>query len=223
MATYVGMDEAGYGPTLGPLVLGTTVWHVPGKERINLYRHLRAGIRRVHEATPRHLIIDDSKKVYAGKDPLAALERSCLPLVGPHPSIPHRLETLLAPLAEQQWPAWYQSMAEPSQAELPVANDMAELLDTQARLQQALSRADTCLIACQATPIPRTTVQSIVRNHSQQGRFPPRLCRGPVAAGILAMPLDPHVWINVDRAWRPPLLPQFPRRSLPVPDHSYLR
>src|SRR3954452_13849763 len=29
MGILIGMDEAGYGPHLGPLVIAATVWHVP--------------------------------------------------------------------------------------------------------------------------------------------------------------------------------------------------
>src|SRR5580700_8182358 len=31
MGFVIGMDEAGYGPNLGPLVLTATVWEVPGR------------------------------------------------------------------------------------------------------------------------------------------------------------------------------------------------
>ena len=31
MGVFIGMDEAGYGPNLGPLVVTATVWEVPGE------------------------------------------------------------------------------------------------------------------------------------------------------------------------------------------------
>ena len=33
MALIIGMDEAGYGPNFGPLVVGATAWEVPGDPR----------------------------------------------------------------------------------------------------------------------------------------------------------------------------------------------
>ena len=33
MGLLIGMDEAGYGPNLGPLVVTVTVWEVPGSPR----------------------------------------------------------------------------------------------------------------------------------------------------------------------------------------------
>jgi len=33
MGLVIGMDEAGYGPNLGPLVVTVTAWEVPGSPR----------------------------------------------------------------------------------------------------------------------------------------------------------------------------------------------
>ncbi len=78
MAYLVGTDEAGYGPNLGPLVVGGTLWRVPddvdGEE---LYRRLPnvltpAQARNVKQAK---LVIGDSKSLYKPGGGLAGLER----------------------------------------------------------------------------------------------------------------------------------------------------
>src|SRR5215471_950363 len=65
MALLIGMDEAGYGPNLGPLVISATAWEVPGDPRkIDLWEKF-AGI--VEQSAPidgAHIQIADSKQVY---------------------------------------------------------------------------------------------------------------------------------------------------------------
>lgn len=66
MGILIGMDEAGYGPNLGPLVISATAWEVPDDPRkFDLWQAF-AGI--VEQTAPRdgeHLQIADSKVVYS--------------------------------------------------------------------------------------------------------------------------------------------------------------
>lgn len=73
MAILIGIDEAGYGPNLGPLVIGYSAWSVPDLQG-DLYQTLRQVVSR--RAGPGKLPICDSKQ--AGG--LAGLERSALVL-----------------------------------------------------------------------------------------------------------------------------------------------
>jgi hypothetical protein len=82
MSIFIGTDEAGYGPSLGPLVISATVWETPydlGDE--DLYRVLNgiatADIRR--KQRPGELTIADSKSLYTPAVGLARLERNLLP------------------------------------------------------------------------------------------------------------------------------------------------
>src|ERR1041384_6887790 len=78
MPWVVGIDEAGYGPNLGPLVQAAVALHLPDGD-IAGWETLRPAGRRCREKADGRLLIDYSKNVYA-RGGLAALERGVLPL-----------------------------------------------------------------------------------------------------------------------------------------------
>ena len=79
MPYLIGTDEAGYGPFLGPLVIATSVWHVPDLE-IDLAERFQATAA-IAGAAPLELpvVIDDSKRVYKRGRGLGSLEQTVLP------------------------------------------------------------------------------------------------------------------------------------------------
>jgi hypothetical protein len=74
----VGLDEAGYGPNLGPLVLSSSACHVPADAPPCLWECLAPAVRKAEHPDDGRLLIDDSKKVNEGKDGLARLEAGVL-------------------------------------------------------------------------------------------------------------------------------------------------
>src|SRR4051794_18898928 len=73
-----GLDEAGDGPNLGPLVLAATACHVPDGAPPCLWKALRKAVRKTHHVDNGRLTIDDSKKVNQGEAGLAKLEAGVL-------------------------------------------------------------------------------------------------------------------------------------------------
>jgi len=72
----IGVDEAGYGPNLGPLLLGATVWEVPGPPgEVDLYRQFAGVVSPETGAGESALVIADSKQVYSPGSGLGLLER----------------------------------------------------------------------------------------------------------------------------------------------------
>ena len=81
MGMIIGIDEAGYGPNLGPLVISATVWEVPGDPRkTNLRELLCEAVRSADErrAGDSRICIDDSKRVHSAGKGLHGLETGVL-------------------------------------------------------------------------------------------------------------------------------------------------
>ncbi len=87
MPWIIGIDEAGYGPNLGPFVMTSVACRVPeALAGVDLWQVLRTAIRRHDEADDGRLIVADSKLVYSTQRGLHHLETtvlaalsSCLP------------------------------------------------------------------------------------------------------------------------------------------------
>ncbi|MCI0639784.1 MAG: hypothetical protein L0Y72_14555 [Gemmataceae bacterium] len=82
MAWQVGIDEAGYGPNLGPLVMSAVAWQTPDAD-CDLWSLLADGVRRPGGKDDGRMVIGDSKQVYGAGKNLAALEKPALSLLWP--------------------------------------------------------------------------------------------------------------------------------------------
>src|SRR4051812_8465059 len=81
MPWVVGIDEAGYGPNLGPLVQSAVALRLPDDDPGG-WRYLASHVRRCADPDDGRVLVDDSKLVYAGKNGLARLERGLAATVG---------------------------------------------------------------------------------------------------------------------------------------------
>jgi len=145
------MDEAGYGPNLGPLVQAAVVLRVPDDGCV--WRQLRSAVCRADHRADGRIVIDDSKLVNAGPGGLARLERGVLAAaapaaetLGPWLQIIGRGETVDDLHAE----AWY----DPGEPQPVAADDVAPARDA---LTAACSAADVefAEIHCVVTPAAR--------------------------------------------------------------------
>src|SRR5216683_4820929 len=76
VAWIIGIDEAGYGPNLGPFVMTAVACRVPNVcAGDNLWTLLASAVRRIGDANDGRIIVDDSKKVYSTARGLNGLER----------------------------------------------------------------------------------------------------------------------------------------------------
>ena len=100
-----GIDEAGYGPLLGPLVVSAAAMEVPA-EAVNgcLWKYLRKSVTQKISAKDKRLVILDSKQVYTRQDGLGRLERGVLGALHAWREIPAQLGDYIAAVSpEAQW------------------------------------------------------------------------------------------------------------------------
>jgi hypothetical protein len=79
MAIVVGIDEAGYGPVLGPLVVVATIFETPDDlAEADLWQALASGVSAAAPRRHDRVFIADSKKVHQGDHKFQRLERHVL-------------------------------------------------------------------------------------------------------------------------------------------------
>lgn len=98
----MGIDEAGYGPILGPLVASAAAFEVPaGAADQCLWRTLERSVSRMASCRDGRIAILDSKKLYQRKEGLGKLEKSVLSVVLSSLDAPPDLRGLLGLLCPE--------------------------------------------------------------------------------------------------------------------------
>lgn len=147
-----GVDEAGFGPLLGPLVVAGL--SLAGPAGTSPWEALAGAVRRQRRRGDRRLMIADSKRVKSGRRGLVELERTALSLLSlagsPPPSVGSLWRRTLAPdeLGEYPWYAGVEAVP------LPRWADAGEIALRAHELERALRGASIDLAAVHVHPVP---------------------------------------------------------------------
>lgn len=155
MRYIAGIDEAGYGPVVGPLVVGRSVFRLPeALVKVPLWEVLDSAIcRTLKEARKGRLAINDSKKLTTKAAGIKHLEMGCLAFVpGDDGDWPARLDDwlhLLGSVAAERVGhlPWYAANEAMPWQSLPASPhvEVESLRIARAMLQRAMAERD---IAC---------------------------------------------------------------------------
>jgi len=156
MAIVAGIDEAGYGPVVGPLVTAATAFEVEDAlVDANLWKVLSPTItRRSTGPASRRVAVDDSKKLYSGGRGLDRLETGVLAFLaagGHRPSDTTGLVEATSPgtLARTSALPWYAALNSPLPGSTPA--DVLEACAT--AVAGRLSRAGVRPVAVAVEPL----------------------------------------------------------------------
>ena len=135
MAILAGIDEAGYGPLLGPLVVSGVAFSIPQNLlKADLWQVLQKAVSRDKKKLAGRLLVNDSKKAYSRTSGTYHLQRTVLSVIetlnrdnSDQSAIPQTTEEViqwLSPSCYQylaEYP-WYQKL---NQAPLPPSDDIS--------------------------------------------------------------------------------------------------
>ncbi|CAN5812268.1 hypothetical protein BH11PLA1_BH11PLA1_16840 [soil metagenome] len=163
----IGLDEAGYGPLLGPLCVGMCAVRVhnwrPGEPAPNLWKVLKKGVTRNPARAKTRVPVEDSKKLKLPNDsprhPLLHLEHGVLAWLGTQQHRPATDAELFALLGvEAEAHAWYEGDA----CALPVAHDPATMAVAANMLATACAAAGVELLALRCIAVGEVRYNGIV-------------------------------------------------------------
>ncbi|MEQ8847080.1 hypothetical protein [Botrimarina sp.] len=179
----VGVDEAGYGPNLGPLVVVATAWRGPADTPLEsaLAPALAADV-----GEEERLVIADSKSVYKPGGGLAALERAVYAATG----APTNWRGWLAQLgvtADATPPPWRQGYDPP----LPIHADLGQVEAGRRRLAAALGGARFAPPIVAARVVGAEEFNRLIARHGTKGAALSHLSIG-LARRVYERAADPH-------------------------------
>ena len=152
MIVYAGIDEAGYGPVLGPLVVARSVFRVERATTTgnpaSLWSAMRSAVCRKPNDKRGRIAVGDSKALYNPAMGLGRLERGVLSFLNAAGKTPGNLDQLLALTAYDEismspGQPWYgDPLGGP---ELPVKADPDDVQASAGRLRGTASRTGVVL------------------------------------------------------------------------------
>ncbi len=172
MPLWAGIDEAGYGPPLGPLVVAGTAFQVSGPPREGLmWELLGDAVCRRRRGSGGRMVVNDSKQVYTPARGLKLLEEGVLGFLATcTQGRVARANDLLAALEAGRGETavdapWF---APARRLELPVATNLSALRSKAHLLRRALRSADARMVGARAAVVmPEEFNRVVSRTHNK--------------------------------------------------------
>jgi len=177
MLIYGGIDEAGYGPMFGPLVIARAVLAVDeadaDAEPPDLWQALHTALCRKPSDRKRRIAVNDSKQLYTPATGLAHLERGVLSFADAAGLAPGNLDDLLSavafdPASGQPDQLWY--LRDDGGPALPAAVDAGRLAIARRLLARALDAASVRIVDLSAAVIFEDRFNRIVEATRSKAR-----------------------------------------------------
>lgn len=151
MYVYAGIDEAGYGPLLGPLLVGRCVMAIPDLDATakppDLWDMLSKAVCRTLTGRQGRIAVNDSKKIHTPSSGIAHIERGVLAFAAMAGHQPASLDQWLTCAGEKRHvedaslPRWYQPCDDHPWNPLPHALDAGELAVCRGSLRTCAQKA----------------------------------------------------------------------------------
>lgn len=199
MALWAGIDEAGYGPLLGPLVVTGATFHLrrTPKEGV-MWRLLGDAVCRRFKTADGRLVVNDSKLIYSRARGLRPLEEGVLGFLStPGPRTARQLLSALlhpeAPVTDES--PWFKEVG---RVRLPVASNPSAIASKASALAEAFRRTGTQLVRTRMCVVLPGEFNSIVQMTGNKSYLLFQKC-GLLLQDLWQMAADEDVFVLVDR------------------------
>ncbi len=199
---FVGVDEAGYGPNLGPLVVAASLWSAPAdfieQQFVDAFSH--AFSTRNYSTTCEHVPLGDSKKLYSTQAGLATLEAGLLAMVATLGITHNQLGDMIQRVVSTEWIdelstlAWYNGYIQRS---LPVALfNQSEVMRLSQIACRELAKHDIELVDLRAAVVCEPRFNQAVAKWGSKGELLSRVTLELVVSLLNSCPTATEVFCD---------------------------
>lgn len=198
MAWLIGIDEAGYGPNLGPFLMAGVACSIADGNDDNLWLRLKNCVRRKQDLADGRLWIEDSKMVYTPKKGVKELERSVLAFqnlaedqILLRQLLTHLCDDRQDPIADE---FWYRG-----DTPLPVQADHSDVLHCRERLQKYTQQANVQWAQAAAWIVNPPRFNGLIERWDSKAMVLPLGLHHLLERLLAQIPVADPVRINVDK------------------------
>lgn len=165
MPWQIGIDEAGYGPNLGPFVMTLVAARVPEHD-VCLWDLLKPCVRRFDDDADERLIVADSKQVYSPANGWLDLEKSVLTGL---PNLLITLQHLLDHLSPEDVPSIRQESWYAGDTSVPTEVDGDALIKSRKLWQKSCKSARVQVAYCRSAIVPAPRFNDLIDKWDSKG------------------------------------------------------